>query len=109
MKNKIKILGQVYTIRRDTERKDPKLVDALAYVEVYAKEIVLDEADYSNDARCVKKFGLLQKKALRHEIIHAFFHEAGLGRYCNDEVIVDFIAIQFPKLLEIFKQLKVEE
>ena len=42
----------------------------------------------------------LGKKVLRHEIIHAFFYESGLWQLCQDENIVDWIAIQFWKMAE---------
>ena len=35
---------------------------------------------------------------LRHEIMHAFFYECGLMKYADDELLVDFIAMQFNKL-----------
>ena len=41
-------------------------------------------------------------ETLRHELIHAFFFEAGLVEYCSDETLVYFIAQQFPKLHKIF-------
>ena len=56
--------------------------------------------------------GIIAKKeyynaVLRHELTHAFFHEAGLDAYAYDETLVDFIAIQFPKLQKLFKSQEV--
>lgn len=53
-----------------------------------------------------------RKKTLRHEIIHAFFDESGLsdssncydGAWAKNEEMIDWIAIQFPKILEAYKQ-----
>lgn len=52
-------------------------------------------------------------KILRHEIIHAFLYESGLS--CNSyntdygwaecEEMVDWFAIQSPKIFEVFKKL----
>ena len=54
----------------------------------------------------------LLKKNLRHEIIHAFLFESGLssntncciGAWAEYEEMVDWIAIQFPKILKVFKE-----
>lgn len=52
------------------------------------------------------------KRILRHEIIHAFFNESGLqddssnidcGWAVNEEM-VDWIAIQFPKMVKAFEE-----
>ena len=46
-------------------------------------------------------------KVKRHEIIHAFLFESGLAENSNwaqNEEMVDFFAIQFPKLLKAFEQ-----
>ncbi len=45
-------------------------------------------------------------KNKRHEIIHAFLFESGLAEnseWAQNEEMVDFFAIQFPKLMEVFK------
>lgn len=46
-------------------------------------------------------------QVLRHELIHAFFCEAGLDDYSSNEQLVDWIAIQFPKMLKIFQELDI--
>jgi len=51
-----------------------------------------------------------QKVVKRHEIIHAFLYESGLAQdmyhpamgHCEQEI--DWVAIQFPKLFEVFKK-----
>jgi hypothetical protein len=52
------------------------------------------------------------KETLRHEIIHAFLNESGLKECSNEadgwarnEEMVDWIAIQFPKILKVYEQL----
>jgi len=53
----------------------------------------------------------LEKRILRHEIVHAFLSESGLqdstcqvdAPWAKNEEMVDWIAIQFPKLLKAFK------
>lgn len=54
----------------------------------------------------------LEKKTLRHELIHAFLVESGLSAnalsnytsWAENEEMVDWIAIQFPKILNVFKE-----
>lgn len=54
----------------------------------------------------------LEKECLRHEIIHAFLYESGLsenamssnGSWATNEEMIDFFAMQFPKMLEVFRQ-----
>lgn len=49
------------------------------------------------------------KVTLRHEIIHAYLFECGLGanwehpEMGHDETYVDWIAMQFPKILRTFR------
>lgn len=40
----------------------------------------------------------------RHELIHAFFYEAGLDCYSDNEELVQWLAIQFPKMLKAFQE-----
>ena len=48
----------------------------------------------------------MEKRILRHEIIHAFAFESGLAddsAWAMDEEMTDWIAHQFPKMLAAFK------
>lgn len=55
------------------------------------------------------------KKTLRHEIIHAFLTESGLhgntynvdGGWAMNEEMVDWFAIQSPKIMRVFEELEV--
>lgn len=51
------------------------------------------------------------KEVLRHEIVHAFFNESGLQQSSNqceawaiNEEMVDWIAIQSPKMFKAFQE-----
>lgn len=54
------------------------------------------------------------KQTLRHELIHAFLNESGLRDSANscdrswarNEEMVDWFAIQFPKILKAFESVK---
>jgi len=51
------------------------------------------------------------RKNIRHELIHAFLSESGLWANCDwaKEEMVDWLAIQFPKLLKAFTECKCAE
>lgn len=58
----------------------------------------------------VGDFDELMRKQLRHEIIHAFLAESGLQanyehyrQFGHDETLVDWFAIQFPKMVKAFE------
>ena len=57
---------------------------------------------------------LVEKETLRHEVVHAFLNESGLRDssvqpvegWAKNEEMVDWIAIQFPKILRVFNEIK---
>ena len=99
---KINVLGTEYELEKRVLRD----ADEDGFCDYTSKHIVIR----SDNVNCVEDFVWLQKKQLRHEIIHAFLAESGLqsnfehpNRWGHEETMVDWIAIQFPKLLEAFK------
>ena len=103
----IDILGTKYELSTATQREDSRLVGSAGYCDGSAKKIVLasDLDDGSIDVTDDLKSA--QDKITRHEVIHAYFHESGLDGYAENELIVDWIALQFPKILKTFEQLGV--
>lgn len=60
----------------------------------------------------LKKLDLLGLKVIRHELIHAFIYESGLSnenKWAENEELVDWIAIQFPKLKKCFEKIWASE
>lgn len=101
----VNILGTDYLVETDTSLNDGEK-DGLCYP--YSKKIttrdkggVLDE--FATDEE--KEIRLQEVK--RHEIIHAFFHESGLDEYCENEQLVDWFAIQSPKIFKVFQELNI--
>lgn len=105
--HEIDILGVEYTIKGDNAN-NPKLIDSNAYCELYSKEIVYDENLKHNyyDCRSVENFEEFAKKVLRHEAMHAIFHESGCTEWETNEALVDFIAVQYPKIKKIFDKIE---
>ena len=73
-----------------------------------------DTIDGWKDATTYSK--MVQRNiTLRHEILHAFLHESGLWgcslestSWAMNEEMVDWVAIQFPKILKVYRQLGCE-
>ena len=116
---KINILGSEYTIIRRDFKDEPvfekRQIDG--WCDSHNKEIVfcnmrthpnlVDE----NDAFCSS----CERYTIRHEVAHAFLHESGLAEssiqyqqgWATNEEMVDWIAIQYPKMLKVYLELGV--
>lgn len=111
----IDILGTKYTIIHKDISDDSKLDEMEGYTDVFKKTIVLgklEQRDYFKDEQ-KEKLDLVKKKILRHEIIHAFLFESGLDSNSNrsyawadNEEMVDWFAIQSPKIFEVYRKLE---
>ena len=103
----LNILGAKWTVEYRNADADPLLDENGGYTDSSINLIVISNRKRSDD---VANFEEIQKRYLRHEIIHAFLYESGLGAdfthpaFGHDETYVDWIAIQFPKMLEVFKE-----
>lgn len=117
MKKKVNILGTTYTIRRVDAGQD-EYMDKMqfgGYCDGTAKEIAILNMktlpDFANEPGEV--ITRAENETLRHEVIHAFFNESGLKwnatlvekSWVKNEEMVDWIAIQFPKILKVFMKL----
>lgn len=99
------ILGTKYTIVFVPENKQD--YDGLCDASI--KQITVVEIASDGTDRVKKNLDYVKNKILRHEIIHAFIYESGLdsGNTLDEEQIVDWIAVQSPKLFEIFRKLSI--
>jgi len=98
----VDILGTKYVVKEDISLKDTQ-ADGLC--KSYSKEITyrtIEEMLCKDDPVELKEER--KREVIRHEIVHAFFFEAGLEIYGGDEVLVDWIAKQFPKMLHAIEQ-----
>lgn len=103
----INILGTQYEVIKQTEKENPKLKDANGLCEPYTRQIILSEQEPGLDV--FDNIDAFNRKTLRHEIVHAFFVESGLTEYTEDEVLVEWIAVQFPKISRVMKELEISE
>lgn len=104
---KLNILGAEWNVEYRNVDVDPLLKENDGYTDLSVKLIVI--ANKKEDCE-IQNFKCMQKENLRHEIIHAFLFESGLGfnfehsEYGHEETMIDWIAIQFPKILGVFKE-----
>ena len=105
-KMKLNILGQEYDLLMLSEEEFPKLVAAKAsgLAELYSKQLIINKNHTIPDDETFDNLKAYTEKVIRHEIIHAYFHEAGLAKYCNDEQLVDWLALQVPKMIKTINQ-----
>ena len=107
----VNILGTDYEIHRKSSKENPKLEDNNGICEQYSKEIILNTLEEEKqDVMCVENVEEFEKKVLRHEIIHAYLGESGLrssSEWAENEEMVDWFAIQLPKMFKTFKELDV--
>lgn len=116
---KIDILGTEYRIETHKVSEDSYMEEKglAGYCEEENKLIVV--ADMSEEKYFVsmdeKAQETYRKKTLRHEIMHAFLNESGLsdssnrfdGAWAKNEEMVDWLAIQAPKIFSTFKKMNI--
>ena len=114
---KVNILGTTYKVYLNVPcSKDSDLEGAYGYTDFHGKRIVIA------DIRTVPGWGESSEEALynnfastlRHEIIHAYLMESGLNESSNgvtcwarNEEMVDWFAVQIPKMIKTFRELGV--
>ena len=103
---KIDILGTEYEIIYKSIEEYERLMQNEAITNTCDKTITISKRErpekYTN-------------KIIRHEIIHAFLYESGLSCNSNNteygwaenEEMVDWFAIQSPKIFKIYKELDI--
>ena len=114
---KINILGTTYKVYLNVPyAKDPNLAGAYGYTDFHGKRIVVSDIrtvtgweDASEEA-----LGDVFATTVRHEVIHAYLMESGLNASSNavdcwarNEEMVDWFAVQMPKLVKTFCELGV--
>lgn len=116
---KVNVLGTEYTIETHKVSEDDTLKERklAGYCAEESKRIVIadmSEKEYFEgmDESEQKTYW---KKTLRHELVHAFLNESGLSdsastpacAWAKHEEMVDWFAIQSPKILKLFQQLDI--
>lgn len=92
----IDILGKKYLILKNEEL--PENVDGVC--DKYGRIIKIAPAEKMKNPLAPGQEHKRKKAVLRHEIIHAFLFESGLESYCDDEVLVDWLTLKLPEIVE---------
>lgn len=107
----VMIMGKTWTITEKTSAEDKWLENADGYCDFTVRVIVM-KSDNDND---LIDFAMNYRKQLRHEVVHAFMFESGLGanfehasRFGHEETMIDWFAYQYPKIKEVYAELGIE-
>lgn len=108
------ILGTKYVIKFKCENDEPRLYDNWGFCDFHTKEIYIrDDIDMETKDSC-KNLIDFKNKVIRHEILHAFLYESGLrenskksAAWAENEEMIDWFAIQIPKIVQIYKKLNI--
>lgn len=114
---KVNILGTTYKVYLNVpHQNDPELGDLFGYTSFHDKKIVVAKVrtcpgwENASDGEALDAFA----STVRHEVIHAYLMESGLNGSANpsdcwarNEEMVDWFAIQMPKLRKTFSELGV--
>ncbi len=103
---KINVLGTEYTIAESTAEQDENLANMDGYCDTSVKLCVVDEMKNRKPGQKID-LNVYKKAVKRHEIIHAFLYESGMdncSEWARNEEMVDWMAIQFPKMLKAFEE-----
>lgn len=109
------ILGTTYKVNCKSFTEDPLFKEngICGYHSPYDARIVIcsmkTHPEYSQENE--ESIKNVERACLRHEIIHAFLHESGLAysamcseeSWAMNEEMVDWIALQAPKIFKTFK------
>lgn len=111
---KVNILGTEYSIYFRNEKDDELLNGKYrdGYTDHSAHEIIVCNKKDDCELRDYENW---KKAVLRHELIHAFLFESGLdsssiahyGAWATNEEMVDWFAIQSPKIYKVFAELNI--
>lgn len=107
----ISVLGTDIQILFREAKKDPKLLSCVGYFDQSKHLIVIKILEA--DATSLGDLERYQKEVLRHEIIHAFLYESGIDacsvsaeNWGTNEEMVDWFAIQAPKIFKVFQEME---
>lgn len=102
---RVNILGTEYRIEQRKVDEDPLLETRLGYCDNTTKTIVIGEL--RPELGSSSDMEVARRQIVRHEIVHAFLFESGLDSssdWGRDETLVDWIALQFPKIKTVFER-----
>ena len=107
---RVSILGSVYTFIVLDNDEELEKENAFGLCNSYMKTISISSHLFEEENKCTIN------QIIRHELIHAFLFESGLdantfieGGWADNEEMVDWMAIQYPKIKRVFSTLEIED
>jgi len=102
---KVNILGSEYDVLFKSIEEDENLDELNAYCDSSVNKVVVRSDLMNRTLRCKEDLSKFNNKTIRHELIHAFMDESGVAgvEWCHDESLVDWIAVQMPKMFVVMK------
>lgn len=105
---KVNILGAEWKIIFESADKSPRYEKFNGWCDMSVREChvgIRQPNEYTQ-----KDMDSFCKMIARHEIIHAFIYESGIltssdvydGKWAKEESMIDWIAVQSPKIFEVF-------
>lgn len=100
----VNILGTEYQLVISDSVTDKNLKNADGYCDHSVKKCVIDTLEPELDS--LEDLQMRKRHVIRHELIHAFLFESGLGAdsWAANEEIVDWMAAQIPKMVAVFRE-----
>lgn len=105
----VNVLGMPWTVQEKPQSEDAKLQKLDGYCDQTIRACVVQDFKTDGSPMEVSNLNVLKKNTIRHEVIHAFLFESGLSYnsdWARNEEMVDWFAVQFPKLLAAFQHLE---
>lgn len=114
LSSEVHILGTPYKILIVEESDYRYSKEADGWCDTSVKELLV--FNFKQSVESVRDLAEYQRKVIRHEIIHAFLYESGLwqnslncGAWARNEEMVDWLAIQAPKIFKAFREAGVDD
>ena len=105
---KVNVLGTEYDVEILSQRDESMdVLESVGYTDCSVKKIRVLDVTKNTDLSQQEDREKYQNLILRHELIHAFLYESGIGfgmQFHNEE-LVDWLAMQFPKMTEVFDEM----
>lgn len=102
-KKTVNILGTEYAVRFDHKEKDS---DGQTFF--YKKEIALRPTEEMLDEdETIEEKEERFKEVFRHELFHSFLFEGTGADYAYDENLINFLAVNSPKVFKVFQELDI--
>lgn len=104
-KTNVDILGERYEVKFTSELNEPELDGYAGLCKSLSKEILINTDIHTLKDENDDISRLFANDTVRHELVHAFLNESGLTQYSYDETLVEFIAMQLPKINKVVEKL----